>query len=547
MSALITAGVAKGLENVSQQMATYDEREARRKSAVAQQQLAEQKLQDYQAAAPVRQSEQDLRMAQLQQQTYQANASNLQTQTFKAFELYDADSDARHLNNFLSQAKQNPVGRNIYGTTARLDNLAKSSETDQLLRQAGYQDLDAVYGDPELSKDLVLATMNDGTRKLVDINQYHAMSGYNKFLSNEQLAKKEREARINQMMRSGQKYSTVAQRERVVEALMQDQGLTRAEAYQQVLDMEQGSRTSGEMQAIQAIADEENLSILDAMDAYYERKGKGGYKSDKEQFVERYLAENPESTPMQAEQAYAARTPTATQKEAGDIEALKDSLDEMKFFDSNIGEMSMTDRAKVGRYINQIEDLRGVKLSTEDKRMARDFKSLINLGGTVSEKLTPDETGILDSFLRGMKSYLVNEVGGKEATSAYETFRSVLRNDLYGATLPAGEMKAFNTAAGTLAQKFKPALKAFQTQLKDVKSKMESIRDTNDPYLAHYYFGSDVDQLDEVIRQIEERLDSVQMVVTAQAPSKVITAEATPVPDGAPKKSLDEIFAEVKK
>lgn len=473
-------------------------------------QRAEAKLRIKQADAMTGQVDEraDIELQQLRNQARQANAATVRQMSFDAFTRYQGDNDVRHLNNFFKEVRKNPMGKQ-FANTVRVEPLTKNQQNDNLLRKAGFNNPDEVYKDPKLASQFVVAVRPDGTTELSDMEQVYAATGFTRHMQQQQLQDLERTARVKQLLRQGSTLTQAQQMERVVQSLMEnEEGLSYAEAYSRARDMLSSAR-SAESQMINRIAQEENVGILEATEMYYSRKNQGGRRMSNEQaFVDNFIAENPGASYTEAVEAYAARTPTSTQKEIGDVDTIKDELDNMKFFEKDLNNISTQERAKLHRKISQIEDLRGVQLSTEDRRLLRDFRNLTSLGQTVGSKITDEETGIIDRMLNKFKSYVNNEVGGKEATSAYESFRNIFRNALYGATLTQAEIDVFNSAAGTLGQQTKPLLAQFKTQMQSVKDQLEAMRDYNDPYLAHYYTGSSVDNVDEVIRAIDERLNA---------------------------------------
>jgi hypothetical protein len=188
--------------------------------------------------------------------------------------------------------------------------------------------------------------------------------------------------------------------------------------------------------------------------------------------------------------------------------------------------MSMTERARIYRdYISPLEDLRNFKLSTEDKRTVRNLRDLTALGNKAGTELTPDETGLIDSTLNNFKKYVFDEVGGKKATSSYETFRNIFRNALYGASLTQAEITAFNKASGTLGQQFQPVIAQLQVQMETIKSNLESIRDLNDPDIAHYYTGQSIEEIDNAIMAIEERLNDPRLRLNRDATGQAIKVQ----------------------
>ena len=98
MSAYIGAGMAQGAQQVGQYVREKPERDLRMQDAKNRQQLSSLKLQEYVADAPMRQTEDDVKMQQLQNQLHQAQANGLQAQTFQAFDRYQGDRNTRHLN-----------------------------------------------------------------------------------------------------------------------------------------------------------------------------------------------------------------------------------------------------------------------------------------------------------------------------------------------------------------------------------------------------------------------------------------------------------------
>ena len=92
------AGVTKGLEDVATYRRERPMRDARLAEAKSRQQLASSKLDEHIAGQPLRQSQAELQVEQLQQEVRKSRAENLKTSTYDAFRLYDNDGDVRHLN-----------------------------------------------------------------------------------------------------------------------------------------------------------------------------------------------------------------------------------------------------------------------------------------------------------------------------------------------------------------------------------------------------------------------------------------------------------------
>lgn len=547
MSAFYGAGIAQGAANVAEYGRNWDMRQEQLKEAKARRQMAEGQLAEQQAMAPAKQSQAEL-------MAYQANNQLLRSQTFDAIQRYDSDGEPRHLNMFLESARTNPVGSKLYGDIVRFDRLGgvqRSPEIDSILKQAGYADPQDAYD--ENNPNMVLATGPDGKYTLMDLDRLKGVTGYNKYATNEQLAKQEQQARINQMLRGGASYAKVNQLEELAAKIKSENAeLTTAQAYKQAKSILDTSGGTADERMITQIMQEQGIGALEAVTQYYGAKRQGTGMTNESQFIESYMQENPGASRTEAATAYANRGMTSAQKELGDIEETKTALKESGFFEKNISELTPVERADVHEKIAKIEDLRGIKLTTEDKRLARQFRDLAALGAKAGESITDAETGIVDTMLNSVNAYITNEVGGKEATSAYESFRNIYRNALYGASLTATEVQSFEKAVGSLKQQTKPVLAQLKTQMNSLKTQLESIRDTNDPYLAHYYFGSDIDGVDRVIESIEQRLNMFNTNVKGGdikfkriSPAdkiKETLSTAPPKEPGAPRPSLDEIF-----
>ena len=169
-----------------------------------------------------------------------------------------------------------------------------------------------------------------------------------------------------------------------------------------------------------------------------------------------------------------------------------------------------SNRLKAAPQIRRLEQLGGIKFSAADRADLKDINTLIKTGDLAVENLTPEVTGAFDSAYRRAKSYLFAEVDETDklaAQSAYSAFRNTTRHALFGSALTDGEIKAFNEAFGTLAQKFPAVMTQFKTALIQTKSKLQTIYESNDPVLAHYYMGKNAGKLEDIIREIDNRLE----------------------------------------
>jgi len=516
-SAQVWSGVAQGLGQVSKDLSQADLKAAQLSEAKAKQQQAQGELKEFTENAPERERTGELELQQLEAKTRKLNQSSLNSMTVNAMDRFNADGNTRHLNTWLKDAKKNPVGSNIYGGVARYDALTKSESNDKLLRQAGYKP-DDVYSDPESKSDMIVVTQNNGDQLLLPKEKMFAATKYTDYLDDKQLNKLEQKARIDQLLRSGQSRTKIDMKERVVQDLMDtDKAETLAEAYQMLLKMEDTGKGTGvlsstEERAVNTIQEEKNVGYLEALDLYYSTKRQGTGTTNQSRFIDEYQKNNPNATYEEASTAYSNRSDTSTQKEIGDIKKLRQGLDKIDWLNTSQKDMDPTERAQVYRdYISPLEDLRKFKLSTEAKREIRQMRKITALGGTAGAELTTEETGLLDNTLSTFKKYMFNEVGGQVGISAYETFRNFFRHALYSSQVTGNEIKTFNKAAGTLGQKFQPVMAQLKVQMSTIKDNLESIRDLNDPDIAHYYTGKSIEEIDDAIMAIEERMNDPRL------------------------------------
>ena len=131
----------------------------------------------------------------------------------------------------------------------------------------------------------------------------------------------------------------------------------------------------------------------------------------------------------------------------------------------------------------------------------------------MSKTLTPEVTGALDTTLRNVKNYIsdsTDSVDSVAAQSAYGAYRNTIRHALFGSALTETEVTAFNEAFGTLKQKYPAVLTQFKTSIMQLKSKLQTVADTNNPYIAKYYMGKSAEEVDIIIGRLDERLEMLQ-------------------------------------
>lgn len=504
----IAAGLSAGI-NTFQNIQSNNQRMEEAKLAKKKAQAA---FDEEQAMAPMRKEGAELELQQLKNQVGAQNQTAVQQMAIDGISRFRSDGDTKHLNTWMERAKKNPLGKKLHGDVARFDKITQTPANDKLLKQAGIPNVENYYANPEEFPSLVLVTRTDGTQAIGDMNLIQAQVGYDKYMNNADLEKRERESIVTARLREGKSTQTSDKMDKVIASLQESNpDMTYAEAYEQVKNMGKTQSGSNDQTGIKAILEENpGMSYLDASIQWFDTKKGDTGKSDRDKYIAAYLEENPGATTMEANEKYDDRISTSTQKEIKDVDAVKDQLDELGFFDMDMSAATQKQKADVHRYISKIEDLRDIKLSNEDKRLMRDFSSLTKLAGDVGENLSEEQTGLVDNLFSGLKGYLFNDVGGKPAKSAYQTFTNIMLKTMSGAAVSDQEMTRMVKAAGSANLQLKPLLSAFRVQVQTIKSQLESIRDTNDPYLAQYYLGKDLGEIDDVIRGLDTRLGDIR-------------------------------------
>ena len=507
-SASIYAGVSEGLANVAQHERDRPIREARAAEATARRDLSQQQLQEHQAGAPMRQSQAELELEQLKGRLDDEQTSRLGSDMFKAFDNYEADSDTKHLNNFLASAKANPSGMAEWGDWARFDPLTRTPKSEALLGQMGITDIEGYFSDPELVKSKVLGTDTSGEQELFDMNKAYQGSGYLRFAEN-----------------------------RTVQAQLARSRLDNALQGQQ----------SAETNMIDKIYQENpELGYLGAAKAYHEAKNAG--RAPGGAAIERIAAQLRVGDPSLSYEdsiAQASRAKAAPSSAEKDIKVIADIREQIHtaaggdFYTADLSQPGQ--RERVGELIVDLEKANDKKMSDHTKKVARQLRSMIALGGKAGTELSSAETGFMDNMLHGLKKYFSDNIEGVEATAAYSTMRNVTRNALMGATLPLAELREFDRAAGTLKQQLGPVLTQLKVQLEDIKNQLQSVMDFEDPMMSKYYLGMSQDQVGTVIDEINNRLEYISGFKAKAEPGKIDMTK----PVG-PRKSAADRFKELK-
>lgn len=513
MMAELGAGGAKGLASAQQYERERPIRDLRLQEAKMQQEKAQLEFGEWKENKGNRDARIEADTAQAKQLAYTASSQLLREQTYNSFKQYDADGDPRHLNNFLKAAKSNPVGQDVYSNILRVDSLNNANrwEVEKIMRQAGYEDPAEILDSPDLAKDFVTFIDAQGNLGVASMTQLKAATGYTQHLSQQELAELEMRAKIENLLTGPKSAETSIIRDLAKAYKADNPGASDYEAFTQAFKIAKASRAPSS--ALERLAETIKANNPGISDEEAARRAKQlmstGTEAEREA---RMLYEN--GTYGSYAEAFEAvtsrREQTSTMKNAGAARELRSTIDEIAGGDLFKLDMSDTNnRRKVQPYIAELEQISGREMSTEDKRVARDLRNLHALGATAGSELSEQETGLIDRFLGGIKKY-TSDLGGKKGVAAYETFRNIFRNSLYGASLTNAEISNFDNAAGTLGQQLGPVLQQMQVQMESVRNQMQAIYDMNDEYVAYYYLGADLDTLDATIAAMDERIALVR-------------------------------------
>jgi len=500
MSAYIGAGIAKGAQSVGQYVREAPERDLRMQEAQNRQQVSQLKLDEYQAQSPTRQKANEVELQKLKNELREAQAQGLQAKTFDAFTRYEGDRNVRHLNNFISEAKKNPLGASMYQDMVRVDPI-DSPGGAALLKQAGIK-YDEFVKD---GTNMVVSTRTDGSQVLLDMNQVYAGTLFTKRMKDEELKRLSIEALNTQRLRTGMSSGRITDTNRLADLISEENpDLSKQEAWEQASNILKPNSSGGsetERMAKEIQASNPGMSLTDAYaEAVAMKKEGGSYK-------ERLATKRGKGTSTSSEeQLHAESIRSSDQVKIDEVNTAKAELDKM--FEGDFLEADMTtakNRNLASRYMSRVEQ--EFPMNVADRKVAKEIRQLTSLGNVAGSEITDQQAGPIDSLIRDVKKYVSNDIEGTAGTAAYEAFRNTLRHALYGATVSSGETQTFTAAMGSLSEQKGPLLVKLKTQMEDLKEQLSSVYDMNDPYVAKYRLNMDQDKLADVISAIDERIE----------------------------------------
>lgn len=467
------AGLAQGAADVAKYAQEFPIYQAQVQEAKDRAEMSQFQLEEYKINSPLRQGEADMHYKQLEAQTRQLQAQSAKQIVYDSFRMYKSTGNTEQLNMAIQNLRNNPVGQGLLGNAVRVDPITEADAP--LLKKAGFQDVNGILNS-ELKKDLVKFTDSSGQQHLADMNQLYAGTGFSQYEESSQLDMDAKRALMLKRLQGGSTVNKESAIERVVTALREENpDLSYSEAY--------------------AIAKNPNAA-------------KGGDKSVLERTATTIQQQDPTIDRLTAlNQAAQTTSPTGKQKDFAAADEAKDAIDQItggNYFQSDLSDPAL--RRKVEPYVRQIEQFTGAEMSTAQKKRVTELRQLITLGKAGAE-MTDAETGPLDSMLRETKKYISNDIQGIDATAAYEAYRNLIRNALFGASLTNNETVAFNKAFGTLGEQAGPVLAKLRTQTQMLADELGAIYDSGDEYVMKYRLGMDQDKLVQVLNTLDQRLE----------------------------------------
>ena len=231
------------------------------------------------------------------------------------------------------------------------------------------------------------------------------------------------------------------------------------------------------------------------------------------------LAIKEDRTPTAAEvaghQLFKSETGGDKTVRAEGIELARQEWRDNKFSDMTQEELQANPDAR--RIVNQIEE--NHPLSKEEKKELRGLNSMIALSSEAGQ-LSDEQTGVFDKLVSGASSYVNDKVGDKTAKAAYGAFINQFRHELFGSALTTGELKSFKEAYGALGQKTGPVLAGLRAALIQVKSKLTTMANTNDPMVMQFRTGKSQAEVKASLAGLDQRIKFYDLVAGGVKPDE---------------------------
>lgn len=380
-------------------------------------------------------------------------ADDARRKTYDAFKAYDADSDPRHL----SVLMRDPVLKDIYGMAVSVDKIDPNNDA-MLMVNSGFDP--EMFQDPSINKDAFFhrylkLTLQDGSKKLVDMQKLFVATGYADQLTAQELDQMLTRAKIHNLL-SG-KEGTPSGIEKKTEYLgnMGVEGGDKKKIANNLYRQEIAGVTPGKVEAANQ-AEDAMMQTFGGADKFYNTDFS---KESNRRIAHRYIRSIEANSGIKF-----------SPKDREDLKSIRQLL---------------VSGATVAN-----------KLTPEATGWIDNFTS--NVWKYLENEPTIDKT---------------------EARAAYNAYRNALLRSFGGTAMSDSEVANFDKAFGTLSQKYPAVISQFKQAIQQTKATLETIAQVNDPVLAHYYVGDSLEKVDSIIYRLDEDMKRINELAIKRTPT----------------------------
>lgn len=454
--------------------------------------------------------------------------------TYKALNNFFDSGDPRSLNQFFHDYKDNPQVQAMFNGVIKVDPIDKANPEDQrLLTDAGLTsaELDAADGKKDgkidwtkLNKRFVKVVNSKGETKITDMLHVAAATGYARYASDQSLKKMKALADIQRVQNSG-----LTTNQKDAAALAKAKGTTPGAELQSIVKgkarHDPNNTLTGTEKEAAVIAKANGTTMADELIKLKAKSATHDPNNTLTSFQKnaRAVAAATErlANGTSTNKALDKRLVAQGQETLGGVgggkqviaETARTQLKALNF--DKMSQKEMHSNSAVRNAINRIEEAHPI--SEAQQKQLIDLNSLVALSGPASQ-LSSSQTGLLDSMTSSAKRYVSNDVTDQQTKSAYEALIGTFRHDLLGAAMSDSELALFTKAYNTDKQKIGPVLSGLKAALIQVKSKLSTISDLNDPSVIKFRTGKSIEDISSSIIGIDKRISFLNKVAAGVIP-----------------------------
>ena len=483
------------------------DRFAERSEAYASKEASDQKLEllqktkptdaDYEKQSEINSQKLDLALGELSQAKRQQNLQS----TYQAFQRYDADKfDIKHFNQLLTDFKARDA--QLFSAINRVDKIIDSPEDRKVMDDWGISKTiqDSIISNPQHNASYVIITGADGTKSFGDMDALKQFAGgYNEYATGQEITR-QTDIKTKEMLLSV--------------GLPTDK-----------MSVQAFNETKQKFPNVPA----DDPAFLEAYRTRYEElrtTGRSRYSSDSKTNERRYVEDGLAALDLEPDDEgyYEAKSrltkeyknladPSKVKSHKAGQEAQK-ALQEMKFLDMDTTEIKpgSDQHYDIETKVQGVEKLLGYELDSKTKTELLRIQGLAHLGEQASN-LTSEETGLLDNFMFGVKKYIFDEAPpNTDAAAAYALYRNVARHAQFGSVLPAGEIKSFAEAFGSMGMQIGPVLTMLRESLVQQMHQYKAVAQMENPYVMKWRTGMGAIELEDTINKLNERISMIDVI-----------------------------------